>query len=171
MLKTIRARVVDGALRPVERLDLEEGSEIMITLDVEAEGLDDAVNRDTLLESLDVQARLDELREIRDGWLDGGGKAPSHAGLDWMSDCFEGHFPGDLPLPHLYPTPEGGIEAEWSLGRDSVIFEFDVEKRRGDWLRFDKKSDDEETRELDMDDVDSWAWFAGEIRRMAGTSM
>ena len=41
MLKTIRARVVEGALRPVERLELEEGSEIMITLDVEAGGLDD----------------------------------------------------------------------------------------------------------------------------------
>ena len=41
MLKTIRARVVEGALRPVERLDLEEGSEIMITLDVEVGGLDD----------------------------------------------------------------------------------------------------------------------------------
>ena len=41
MLKTIRARVVEGALRPVERLELEEGSEIMITLDVEVGGLDD----------------------------------------------------------------------------------------------------------------------------------
>ena len=42
MLKTIRVRVVEGALRPVERLELEEGSEIMITLDVEVGGLDDA---------------------------------------------------------------------------------------------------------------------------------
>ena len=41
MLKTIRVRVVEGALRPVERLELEEGSEIMITLDVEVGGLDD----------------------------------------------------------------------------------------------------------------------------------
>ena len=41
MLKTIRARFVGGALRLVERLELEEGSEIMITLDVKAREADD----------------------------------------------------------------------------------------------------------------------------------
>ena len=41
MLKTIRAKFVGGALRPVERLELAEGSEIMITLDVKAEEADD----------------------------------------------------------------------------------------------------------------------------------
>lgn len=61
------------------------------------------------LDPLDVRARLDDLRALSDGWLDGTGVAPPHAGLDWLASAFDRHFPDDLPLPHLYPTPEGGF--------------------------------------------------------------
>ena len=69
---------------------------------------------------LDVTARLDEFREIQDGWADGMqsaenwgngyGKAPDHAGLDWLAGSFERHFPDDLPLPYTCPPPEGGVQ-------------------------------------------------------------
>ena len=128
----------------------------------------ESIEQVTLLDPLDVPARLDELRAMQDGWLDGDGKAPSHAGLDWLSASFERHFPDDLPLPHLYPTPEGGIEAEWSLGVHSVIFEIHFDTYRGEWLRFAKDNDDDEdSKTLDLSKASSWEWFSGEIRRMA----
>ena len=118
------------------------------------------------LGSLSVPDRLDELRDMKEGWLDGDGAAPSHAGLDWLASSFERYFPRDLPLPHIFPTPEGGVEAEWSIGRHSVIFEIDLDSRQGDWLRFDKLSDEEDSHLLDLDDSDKWEWLVSEIRRL-----
>ncbi|OOV35187.1 hypothetical protein BO91_00570 [Candidatus Synechococcus spongiarum LMB bulk10E] len=120
------------------------------------------------LEPLDVPARLDELRHMQDGWLDGGGKAPSHQGLDWLSASFQQNFPDELPLPHLYPTPEGRIEAEWSLGSHSIILEFHLDTHQGDWLQFSKDSENEESvRSLDLDQIEEWHWLATEISSFA----
>ena len=118
------------------------------------------------LDSRDISARLEELRDMKDGWLDGDGNAPSRVGIDWLASSIERHFPADLPSPYIFPTPEGGVEAEWSIGRYSVIFEVDLDSRQGDWLRFDKQSDDEDARLLDLDDSDKWEWVVSEIRRL-----
>ena len=127
---------------------------------------------------LDVAARLDELREMQDGWADGMqiasdwgsgyGKAPDHAGLDWLAGAFERHYPDDLPLPHIFPTTEGGVEAEWTLGGHSIIFEIDLGARQGDWLRFHKDDENDEDSEiLNLDYASAWDWFAAEVRRLA----
>ena len=126
----------------------------------------ESVEHISLLDPLDVPARLDEFRDMKDGWLEGGGVAPSLDGLDWLASTFDRHFPDDLPLPYLYPTPEGGVEAEWSLGSQSIIFEIDLATHRGDWLCFDKLSDSEDTRSLNLDTADSWAWLVAELRRL-----
>ena len=126
----------------------------------------ESVEHISLLGPLDVPARLDEFRDMRDGWLEGEGVAPSLDGLDWLASTFDRHFPDDLPLPCLYPTPEGGVEAEWSLGSQSIIFEIDLATHRGDWLCFDKQSDSEDTRSLNLDTADSWAWLVAELRRL-----
>lgn len=126
----------------------------------------ESVEHISLLDPLDVPARLDEFRDMKDGWLEGRGVAPSMDGLDWLAATFDRHFPDDLPLPYLYPTPEGGVEAEWSLGSQSIIFEIDLETHRGDWLCFHKQSDSEDTRSLNLDAADSWAWLVAEIRRL-----
>ena len=124
----------------------------------------ETIEQVTPLDPLDVPARLDELRNMQDGWLDGVGKAPSHQGLDWLSASFQRNFPDELPLPHLYPTPEGEIEAEWSLGTHSVILEFHLDTHQGDWLQFSKKSEDEEhSRSLDLDTMEEWHWLAKAI--------
>ena len=127
-------------------------------------------HRVVVLNSLSVSDRLDEIRNMKDGWLDGDGAAPCHAGLDWLASCFERHFPRHLPLPYIFPTPEGGVEAEWSIGRHSVIFEIDLESRQGDWLRFDKQSDEEDSHLLDLADNSRWEWLTSEIRRLVELS-
>ena len=125
----------------------------------------ETIEQVTPLDPLDVPARLDELRKMQDGWLDGIGKAPSHQGLDWLSASFQRNFPDELPLPHLYPTPEGGIEAEWSLDKHSVILEFHLDTHQGDWLQFSKESEDEEcSRSLDLDKTEAWRWLSTAIR-------
>lgn len=125
---------------------------------------------------LDVPAQLNEFRELQDGWADGMqvasnwgngyGKAPDHAGLDWLSDTFERHYPDDVPLPYAYPTPEGGVQIEWSLGPYEADVEINLEARTGEWHCFDLDTDDSDMRDLRLSDPADWNWLAEEIRRI-----
>ena len=112
----------------------------------------------------DVLSRLDELRGMQDGWYEGEGVAPSDEGLDWLSDAFERHYPDDAPLPYTYPNPEGGIRMEWSAENNAVILEIDIDAHAAEWLWFDRDSDDEFERTLNMDALEDWQWLASEIR-------
>ena len=127
----------------------------------------ESVARVRLLAPLDVPARLDEFRALKDGWLEGDGRAPDLAGLDWLSDSFDHHYPEDIPLPHTYPTPEGGVEMEWSLGSQEVSLEIDFQTHMGYWHDMDMTSANDEDKDLDLDDARVWMWLAGEIRRYA----
>ncbi len=97
----------------------------------------------TALDALDVVARIDELRLLRAGWLNGGGKALDPAALDKLTRAFTTHYPDDLPLPYTFPTEGGGIQFEWRLETSSPEIEIDLITLRGEWL-----SDNEATIEL-----------------------
>ena len=129
----------------------------------------ESVSSVSILESLDVPARLDELRSMAVGEFDGLGSAPSHEGLDWLSEKFEHHYPDDLPLPSTFPTPEGGLEMEWSERHQTVIFGINLVTHEGDWYQFDKSSDSETSRKLDLDTSDGWQWVSSQIRQMTVT--
>ncbi len=86
----------------------------------------ESVEHISLLDPLDVTLRLEEIADLKDGWLDGKGIAPNPEKLHWLAKAFDNSFKADLPLPHLYPTPEGGIQAEWSLKDWEVTLEIDL---------------------------------------------
>jgi hypothetical protein len=115
-----------------------------------------------------VSARIDELRGLKPGWLDRAGDAPSPAFLDWLNQQFESRYPDAVPLPYLYPTAEGGVQAEWSLGAHEISLEIDSDTHHAEWQALNLESDQEDARQLDLDDPASWAWIAGEIRMIAG---
>ena len=130
------------------------------------------------LDQLDVVAQLDDLRHLKDGWADGMqnpsdwgngyGKAPSHQGLDWLSDRLEREYPDDLPLPRIYPTPEGGAQMEWTIGSFDIGLEVNLEDRTGEWNWVDLNSRDEGETALNLDDTDDWKWVSSELRRFSG---
>ena len=97
----------------------------------------------TALDPLDVSARIDELRLLRAGWLDGGGKALDTTALDKLTSKFTTHYPDGLPLPYTFPTEGGNIQFEWRLENSAPEIEIDLSTLRGEWL-----SDDEATIEL-----------------------
>ena len=124
----------------------------------------ESVERVTILHPLDVPARLDELRSMQDGWYENDGKAPPHSGLDWLSDAFRRGYPDDIPLPYTYPTFDGGVQCEWSLGRFCIEIEIDLHTRKGDWIRFERKAAFYEEETLNLDAPGAWAWMADRIR-------
>ena len=118
----------------------------------------------TALDPLDVPSRLYEFRALKDGWLEGEGRTLSSEGLDWLTTQFEQRYPTDLPLPCLYPTPEGSVRAEWSEGANAVVLETDLDNHSASWLWFDRDSDADHERELDLDDAEDWNWWVNEVR-------
>ncbi|AHG41104.1 hypothetical protein N018_13140 [Pseudomonas syringae CC1557] len=83
----------------------------------------DMIEDAAIIESIDPLARLDELRLLRPGWLDGIGRVPARADFDWLEIFFEESYPSALPVPYLYPTEEGGIQLEWRTGNQDLSLE------------------------------------------------
>src|SRR5262249_40569527 len=110
-----------------------------------------SVEHVTLLDPLDFQAQLDDLRTLRDGWLDGNGYAPTTDGLDWLAEAFEDHYSDNLRPPYVYPVPEGGVRLEWSIAPQDVSLEINLRERSGEWHSLNLETDEEEVQLLNLD--------------------
>ncbi len=111
-------------------------------------------------DALDVRRRIGELRQLQDGWLDGKGLAPDPQGLTWLAERFDAFDPARLPRPYLFPTPEGGVLAEWPRNPWSLSLEIDLSARIGRWHALDLDTDAEETAEIDLNRIESWERLA-----------
>lgn len=117
----------------------------------------EAVRDIVILDPLDAALQLDELRALEDGWLDGEGIAPPADGLDRLAAGFEEHYPDELPLPHIYPTPTGGAQLEWTFGSNEVSVEVDLTTGVGEWLEVDVSSGRAEAESLNLHDSSGWS--------------
>lgn len=118
---------------------------------------------------LDISLQLDDIRRLKDGWLDGAGRAPSQSGVDWIESRLNRYLPADFPRPYLYPTVSGGIQVEWSIESNEVSLEIDLDSRLGIWHQLNLRpqlnlqSDDEIERELNLDHSTAWEWIICQI--------
>lgn len=85
----------------------------------------ESVEHITTLDPLDIETRLEDLATLQDGWLNGKGKALDGGMLQRLAQDFDQYFDTELPLPYLYPTPEGGIQAEWAFAGSEISLEID----------------------------------------------
>lgn len=115
-----------------------------------------------------IATRLDELRDMQNGWLEGEGLAPGSTGLDWLEYASSGRFPDEALLPHIYPTPEGGIQMEWE--QDDIVssLEIDLETRHGEWFQFSRSTEECAERTLNLDAPRDWSWLISEIKKHSG---
>lgn len=91
----------------------------------------------------DLDTQFARLLALEDGWYDaasGCGKALDREVVALARAFFETLATGGSPTPHLYPTEEGGVRAEWSTpSRCEVSIDFDA---RGMYLHsLDMKTD------------------------------
>ena len=127
----------------------------------------ESVERVSILHPLDVPARLDEFRDMQDGWLDGEGIAPPQSGIDWLADAFARNYKADALLPFTYAMPSGGVQFEWSLGSLEVSLEVDLSTRQAVWHWLDMDTSRDYERELDLAVAANWEWLGNEIVRLA----
>ncbi len=128
----------------------------------------ESVERISILEALDVPARLDEFRLLKDGWLEGGGKAPDSDGLNWLSSTFVHHYPDNVPLPFTYPTPEGGIQFEWSLGANEASLEINLQSHSAEWNCLNADTNAEAAKMLNLNEAQYWAILVNDVRQLTG---
>lgn len=126
------------------------------------------VNHIEVLDALDVTARVEQLALLQNGWRDGDGLAPARDGLRWLANAWEAHWPAEAQLPRLYPTPEGGVQAEWTIGNHSISAEVDLSAKRGSLLVVKTDSGDiVSDAELDLTSDRSWQSIADAVQSSA----
>ena len=108
------------------------------------------------LDPLDVSLRLEQMASLRDGWLDGKGVAPAKDKLAWLAEMFDAHFDGNLTLPYLYPTAEGGVQAEWTLSGREVSLEINIENKQAEYQELNLTDDTCSEFRFLLADQDGW---------------
>lgn len=93
------------------------------------------------VQQIDVQTnyklynRFEEIAALPDGWLDGEGVAPDKEKLGSLAEALVGDYPEDLPMPAIFPTPEGNLLLEWQLPGDPSC-EIDLVAMEADFHMF-----------------------------------
>lgn len=123
----------------------------------------ESVGHISILDPNDVAVRIEELRMLKNGWFDGLGFAFSKDGLDWLGKMFDNYYPEELILPYLYPTSEGKVQAEWTIGEMEISLEIDIENYQGEWQSFDLVKGDECYNELNLNNEVDWQWITSKI--------
>jgi hypothetical protein len=115
----------------------------------------DAIKHISILDPLDINARIDELSYLKDGWYNGEGVAPHRSLLKVFNEYFEAFYDATLPLPYLYPTIDGGLQAEWVNENFDVSLEVEVNKNAS-LHSLNKKTEEVIEFESIIENLDVW---------------
>lgn len=89
-----------------------------------------SVDRDTYLQIgladfIALRLRLAELQKLEDGWLDGDGERLQPQILQCARVTLGRLLRLGVPRSRVYPTPEGGVQAEWTIGTREISLTFE----------------------------------------------
>lgn len=129
----------------------------------------ESVDHISLLDPLDVATRLEALAELEEGWLDGKGRAPDKTQLAWLSTAFDTLYDPTLPLPYLYPTAEGGIQAEWSLDDWEISLEIDLAKQVAEWQALNPNTRECREESLNLTKPEDWQALNQKLQALSAT--
>ena len=99
-----------------------------------------------------VQRKISGLMQLQPGWDSYGSRAISHDAAETALDAIGQLAFGGLEIPEIFPTPRGGIQAEWRDGARSLEVEF-LSPTSIEVLFVDEASGEEEEMSLDFDIV------------------
>ena len=120
-----------------------------------------------LLDKLDISERLQELKQLENGWHDGRGDALDGTRLSWLEETFLNNYDdAGLPLPWLYPTLEGNVQAEWTIGNWEVSLEIRLSDKHGEYQAVHMVSNRQMDEELDLTLPESWKTLNDALLKM-----
>ena len=114
-----------------------------------------------------IPTRLEEFKDMKDGWLDSASLAPTKEGLDWLiMVCWGKNFGVN---PETYPTHKGNVRMEWegdglNTKSNNIILTINLKNHTGKYFYFDALYDDvEEEKSLNLDGLKDWEWLIRQI--------
>lgn len=110
-------------------------------------------------------SQLEALATLKDGWMEGAGKAPMQADVDWLADQLVVTFPADLPVPFVCATPAGGVFLEWALGDWVVSAEFPLPARTCELQAVNTKSSESKDQDQPLNGVADFAALYDFVRQ------
>lgn len=79
-----------------------------------------------------LSQQIESLAELPDAWYDAESHKYNREELEWLRATLDGIVRAfKLPTPYVYPTPEGNVRAEWSIGGSEVVAELSLSERTG----------------------------------------
>ncbi len=128
----------------------------------------ESIKNITPLDTLDVPARLEELKILKEGWLGGVGKAPNKDGYIWFEKVFTKYYPEELTLPYIYPTEDGSLSLEWTMNSNEMSLEIDIPSHKGYWHNINLKTNEEDEEIFNLDDPKGWEKLSSKINELKG---
>lgn len=103
--------------------------------------------------SLDMDSRLSEISLLKAGWFNGEGVEINTVSIDLTRTIFRGLKDlFSIPIPFLYPMPEGGIQAEWTQDQWEITLLLDFESSNAEFFAFDKLNSTVKEMNLPLED-------------------
>ena len=107
-----------------------------------------------------VARRIREFRDLQDGWMGDGSKAPDIQGLQWLAEYFTERFSSQTPA--VFPTPTGEVEMEWRNGDRSACVTVSLHSKMARWFSF-YPEDNHDVRDcevpLELDKMEEWKYL------------
>lgn len=120
------------------------------------------------LDPMDVALRLDELAQLKTGWLNGKGRGFDRGRLDRLAAQFDRYYSSEFPMPHIYPTAEGGVQAEWSMGDWEVSLEINVDSLNSEYQAFNVSTRDTNEHEISLAAEAGWIFLRDQLSQVVG---
>ena len=115
-----------------------------------------------------IREQIGDLAALRDGWLDGTGKAFEAGKLALLEEALATHYPAEAPELSLYPTGDGNVQAEWWIGEYHAALEvfFDGTIGAAEWSDYHFPTEKEKVREVNISRARDWQWVAQRLLRL-----
>jgi hypothetical protein len=126
-----RAALLEAlSMRPIVRVRVR--GQLVLAVQAKMKAVEDMefVDDERAGEVQRLWTRIASLEKVGDGWLEGEGRAPSPLALARAREVLARllvTYPS-LERPKVFPTPDGGVQAEWVRGRWAAEALFDVEE-------------------------------------------
>lgn len=93
---------------------------------------------------------------MKNGWLNGYGKAPDQQGLLWFQEQFLANYSTTLPCPNVVPTIFGSIQLEWDLGDRAISMGVSFKSHTCSFNLVDSVTNQTFRADLDLDNPNAW---------------
>lgn len=100
-------------------------------------------------------SQFEKLFGLQDGWFDGGSKAFSREGLEWLKRSFD-EYSEHLPRPYFFPTPEGKVLVEWEMESWRPSLEVDLEAKTCELHSINLDNRQTMTADVQLDETVAW---------------